>query len=135
MKKIIGMAKASEPIFVYGTLKKNQENGHFLTLANFIGEFVTAESCFGMIKAEVPYIFKKEKGNFILGEVYKVDLDTLTQLDNLEDNGQLYIRELINIRNLNYKAWCYICPKSILQKHNLMENEFKKQSINQILVW
>ena len=78
-------------IFVYGTLKKGERNHEaFLSKAQFITNGVIV----GYTLYDLGYFpgIKKTKKGVVEGEVYRVSLDTLHQIDLLEDEGDLYSR-------------------------------------------
>lgn len=81
-------------IFVYGTLKRNQINHHFLNDAKYINDGVLNGYKMWNLGS---YPAIKEGVGFVLGEVYEVDEDTLFEIDKLEDEGVLYKKVLESI--------------------------------------
>lgn len=93
--------KMSHYVFVYGTLKRNEPNHHWLTetkngTGTFVGEAKTANKYPLIIgtKYNIPFLlFKPGVGHNVSGEVYEVDDKMLSNLDILEDHPNYYIRE------------------------------------------
>lgn len=88
-------------VFVYGTLKKEQPNHHWLTnLENGVSKFISEGTTvikFPLIIAtsrNIPFLLdKKGYGNKIEGEVYQVDEKMRSNLDILEKYPDIYDRE------------------------------------------
>lgn len=97
-------------VFVYGTLKRGKSNHHFLSGAEFIAEAVAQEV--GTLSNTSPPSFARgePKAN-LLGEIYKVDADTLRDLDYLEGHPNFYYRtqyRAVSIEDSEvYRVWCY----------------------------
>ncbi|XP_014363973.2 putative gamma-glutamylcyclotransferase CG2811 isoform X1 [Papilio machaon] len=97
--------KMSEKVFVYGTLKKNEPNHHWLTdQKNGVSKFiVNGQTCqrYPLIigtKYNIPFVlYKPGVGYHVQGEVYEVDEKMMSNLDILEDHPNYYIREIDNI--------------------------------------
>lgn len=91
-------------VFVYGTLMKDLGNHRLLKKGSaFIGTALTRGSDYMMYRnvgGSYPYVsqtsrtVKGQGGQHILGELYQVDLDTLSEIDRLEQNGFHYERHL-----------------------------------------
>ncbi|KUG02916.1 hypothetical protein ASZ90_019692 [hydrocarbon metagenome] len=85
-------------VFVYGTLMKNCYNHQaYLAGQRYLGRAVLpgyALYNLGSYPGVIPDIREK-----VLGEVYEINRQVLEQLDQLEDNGRLYIRKF---------AWVWI---------------------------
>lgn len=84
----------SEKIFVYGTLMSDQSNHFYLNKegVKFLGKGKV--DGFGLYNV-TPYYpgVIKEKSESVLGEVYEVPEECLREIDRLEGNGSLYLRE------------------------------------------
>ena len=79
-------------IFVYGTLKKGGCNHHFLKDSEFVKNDVLKDH-----SIYVPDLFNfplllEDEGGKVHGEIYKIDDNTLANLDMLESEGSLYNR-------------------------------------------
>ena len=100
-----------EKVFVYGTLMKNRSNHHLLENQKFVGTAVAEGIALYDVTPYYPAAVRKPNSK-VIGEVYEVDADTLSELDELEDNGVLYQREIIPVTILESKntvnAWIYL---------------------------
>lgn len=85
-------------VFVYGTLKRGYENHHLLAHSVFIGRASTA-SPYRMLDGEYPVLRDTGTDKFpIAGEIYEVDPQTLSALDELEGLAEgLYDRIEIDV--------------------------------------
>ncbi len=91
-------------IFVYGTLRKGENNHHLLEKSEYLGLFETDPdyqlvdlgSYLGMIKGN----------SKITGEVYRIDDQLLAQLDVLENVPDEYHRETMDTPY--GVAWIYL---------------------------
>jgi gamma-glutamylaminecyclotransferase len=104
----------SHLVFVYGSLQRGEHNHGLLHAAEYRGE-ARSERQFRLYAfRHYPALVRDENDpRAIVGEVYAVDEATLRILDRLEDNGQLYQRELIDVDSLErpnerLRAWVYI---------------------------
>lgn len=107
-------------VFVYGTLKTNFPNYHFLQnvekgVSRFIGMGKTTEKFPMVIDSpyHIPFIlYKPGHGKNITGEVYEVDDKMLGCLDEIESHPHLYRRTAINVEmvdsNERMDIECYI---------------------------
>ncbi|AEA33723.1 gamma-glutamylcyclotransferase family protein [Hippea maritima] len=104
-------------IFVYGTLKRGYSNHHFLEKlkAQFLRESLTKEMyCLAVNFA--PFAIKeckKELKGKIVIEIYSIDKNKISLLDEFEDAPRFYVRQLIKDIN-NQKGWLYFLPKERL---------------------
>lgn len=121
-------------LFVYGTLKQQQVNHEYLKSSCYMGNYITAEPDYGMLVGEVPYVYRKHNGNYISGEVYKINEEVLNFLDIFEENNHVYQRNLIAIDRLTQPAWCYLLLPSNLKDYSLHYKE-KMNGKNKILSW
>ncbi len=99
---------------VYGTLKHGNHNDHFMLNSNFVGSGETVER-FPMVNNSnktFPYLYEVPgKGFNVVVEVYKVDDDTLRQLDIHEGVSipeRAYYRAMTNIK-LNHSGKIIPC--------------------------
>ena len=94
-------------VFTYGTLMKNERNHHLLNDNDYVCD--AEVSNFKMFNlGRYPGIYP---GNgTILGEIYLVDDQTLAHLDELEEEGSLYIRQQVQAKSLDktYEVFIYV---------------------------
>jgi gamma-glutamylcyclotransferase (GGCT)/AIG2-like uncharacterized protein YtfP len=88
------MGNERQLVFVYGTLRKGEINHNLLESSEFIGGYVTEPKFELHDLGEYPGLV--EGTSSIVGEVYRVNDETLAQLDILEDVPIEYRRELID---------------------------------------
>ncbi|XP_075165105.1 putative gamma-glutamylcyclotransferase CG2811 isoform X2 [Haematobia irritans] len=145
------MSKVSDKlfkVFVYGTLKRNEPNHHWLTrqengYARFVAEGSTNEK-FPLVvgtRYNIPFLLdKRGLGNNIQGEIYEVDEKMFGNLDILEDYPNYYDREIQKITtatNESVPCWLYLIrnfPAKLLEKphlsayHNTKEQPYRERS-------
>lgn len=109
----------SSLVFVYGSLKQGLGNHIFLEegVSEFVGRDML-EGKFTMVDLTwypgvVNTLAEGSEGR-ILGEVYRVDLDTLHALDGLEGHPSFYRRVLTKTRYGD--AWVYYLPPTYLSE-------------------
>ncbi|CAH2056273.1 unnamed protein product, partial [Iphiclides podalirius] len=133
-------------VFVYGTLKKQEPNHHWISdpkngQSKFIavGRTSTKYPLIIATKYNIPFVlFKPGVGYHIEGEVYEVDNKMLGQLDILEDHPNYYIREIDNIdikkdysnEKETIRCWIYFLKnfKEELLSKPMLENYSSKGS-------
>lgn len=125
-------------VFVYGTLMRgNREHENFLSEAQFAGNFV-AEGFQLFDFGSYPRVIHSEIDK-IKGELYIIDSKTLEKLDELEDEGNLYIRKLISVSNDNnevQEAYTYVYNKNVPQNVKVhFENQSKVEIKRSDYVW
>lgn len=103
----------SQFVFVYGTLKAGHRNHRLLDHADQIAVNVRLE---GFLMFDVAGAFPAvvRGSSTIIGEVYRIDDETLADLDYLESNGRLYCRELVDVAGV--KAWIYLYNRPVRDK-------------------
>ena len=86
------------PLFVYGTLKRGFSNHDFLsgTDSKFLGKAQTTEP-FALYVGNFPYVTSREPVCPIKGEVYMVDAETLSKIDELEEHPNWYKRGITEV--------------------------------------
>lgn len=91
-------------VAVYGTLKRDEVNHHFLDSSMYSGRFIIGGwDMFSIPGGGFPYIVKGD-GNIVV-EVYTVDDNTMRNLDGLEGYPRFYDRE--EIHTPAGPAWIY----------------------------
>ena len=85
-------------VFVYGTLKRGHQRNHALVNQTFIGSATTAADYRMYDLGSYPGLIEVESGSGdqIQGEIYRVDLACLRQLDQIDavDQGLYERREI-----------------------------------------
>lgn len=109
-------------VFVYGTLKKGGKLSYYLSSQKFLGAFKTAPryrlyniSWFPGLKED------EDNGKEIEGELYEVDAECLTVLDQVEGAPTFYERKAITIQN----------PPNFEDGENLIQSYFYKGDISE----
>ncbi|XP_053629264.2 putative gamma-glutamylcyclotransferase CG2811 isoform X2 [Cherax quadricarinatus] len=122
-------------VFVYGTLKRNEPNHHWLTNkengeARLISKGTTQEKYPLVIgsRFNIPYVLAApDIGENIEGEVYEVDNKMLSMLDMLEDHPEYYERKIKKIclkdSDEVIDCWIYLL---FMYKQQMMELPFLK---------
>lgn len=122
-----------QPVLVYGSLKKGFINNSMLMQSQFISEAYTEGNTYRMFGVNrgtgfnFPVVLdrdsteRKTEGH-IFGEVYMVDTKTLMRLDRLENNGTMYERRIVKVRNPDawdkpFDAWMYVGVQDFWRKH------------------
>jgi len=102
-------------LFVYGTLKKQFSNHHYLRGAQYLGKGRTLHK-YGMYVNGIPYVIKDQPTSFIYGELYQVEAEQLERIDRLEGHPEWYCREQVQIVDTckqQVTAWLYFFPDRI----------------------
>jgi len=103
---------STQTIFVYGTLKRNFHNHHYLETSQYLGTGYT-KSKYALYTAGIPFLIKADPVSHVHGELYEVNAVTLKQLDRLEGHPDWYCREqveIISATNQTITAWLYFNP-------------------------
>src|SRR5438094_10527046 len=96
-------------LFVYGTLKRGLRNNHFLAGQKFLGEARTVPRYRLYDGGPHPCLVEDSQGGVaVRGEIWHVDEDTLTRLDELEDAPRLFARCPIDIAGLAAPVVTYL---------------------------
>ena len=94
-------------VFTYGTLLKGERNHHLINDNDYVCD--ASVSGFEMFNlGRYPGIYHGD--GIVNGEIYLVDDKTLKKLDELEEEGSLYIREEVIAKsdNQEYKVYIYV---------------------------
>ena len=100
-------------LFTYGTLMKGQRASGLMEGCKYVGDGVLQG--YGLYEAgEYPAAVPVEGFN-VYGEVYEIDDGMLKDFDAYEDEGDLYIRKLLEIEMDQGKmdAWVYEYNRSV----------------------
>lgn len=99
-------------IFVYGTLRKEQNNHGYLADSRYLGKGKTVEK-FALFASTIPFVEKNNSVSQIIGEAYVVNDTVLRRIDSLEGHPNCYKRELVYIQLDSgeiIQAWIYFYP-------------------------
>jgi gamma-glutamylaminecyclotransferase len=80
--------------FVYGTLRKEGSRGHVLKTSKFLGQRKTKPEFFLFDLGSFPAMVKGGKTE-VIGELYDISPDVLSQLDMIEGHPGFYRRTKI----------------------------------------
>lgn len=121
-------------LFVYGTLRQQFGNHHFLSNAIFLGNATTELKYVMHASSSIPFVSQSQAVSHIVGEVYEVDAQTLANLDRLEgckvitqeplqfDANSWYTREQIPVRltdaGTSLRVWMYFNEHET--RHNII---------------
>lgn len=83
-------------VFVYGTLKRGYSNNVLMKNSEYLGLGITTKK-YAMYENGIPYVCESKEHTKIVGEVYKVDKQTLKSLDSLEGHPEWYKRKEIKV--------------------------------------
>jgi len=103
---------STQTLFVFGTLKRNFHNHHYLETSLFLGTGYTKNK-YAMYSKGIPVVFSSNPISHIHGELYEVDPATLKQIDMLEGHPDWYCREQVEVMsetNQIITAWLYFYP-------------------------
>lgn len=119
--------KSHHLVFVYGTLKRGKSNHYLMKDAEYVCPGWTKLRCFHMwqtkakspVHASYPVAMitansDEQEAKAIQGEIFKVDVPTMRDLDMLECNGSLYRRYRFKIicgdrfKDQETTAWMYV---------------------------
>jgi gamma-glutamylcyclotransferase (GGCT)/AIG2-like uncharacterized protein YtfP len=108
-------------VFVYGTLKAGRYNHDLLRDAELLGTHVLRGPIAMVDLAHYPCVVQSPEQlpetGAVLGEVYRIDEDTLAGLDLLEGHPSYFRR--VQVETPWKKAWMYTLPASYLE-HGVM---------------
>ena len=111
-------------VFVYGTLRKDQSNQHYLKQCECLGRFDTPEeyALFDLV-AYPAMIFGKKS---VVGEVYIINDEILESLDRLEDVPVEYRRE--QIETIFGSAWVYLYQLDLTANKEIFSGDWCKRN-------
>lgn len=120
-------------VFVYGTLKQGYGNNRLLKTATFLGPAISVENNYQMQDHGFPILWQNEgSGARVMGEVYRINEEQLTNCDHLEGNGRMYTRAersfmLLKRGGSVVTAWVYLW--------NLGHYDDDIEPIEGVLIW
>lgn len=95
----------TEAVFVYGTLRKGERANSMLQNSVYCGKYYLKD-CAMYDLGSYPGI-KDDEGEYVIGEVYFIDDETLKRLDRYEGEGSLYERRTVTACNGKGRMDCY----------------------------
>lgn len=101
-------------IFVYGTLRRGFHNHYYVKACRFLGRATTAEAYAMYVSGGIPSLVAGEARYRVTGEVYRVDVATLRNLDALEEHPRVYRRQeadIVTDDGAARRAWVYFARR------------------------
>lgn len=112
-------------VFVYGTLKRGGYNHHYLSKAEFLGDYCTPPKYAFYDLGYYPAMTGEDKRIAVKGEVYQIDKKTIRELDILEGVPDLYDR--ITIRCGKYgQCYTYVMQRAPNNTPLILNGEWTK---------
>ena len=102
------MNQEKQLVFVYGTLRRGEENHRMIVGNTILGNTLTDERYTMYDLGEYPAVIQNGK-SAIIGEVYDISTDLLATLDKLEECPDYYRR--LYIDTPYGKAWMYVLSR------------------------
>lgn len=97
-------------IFVYGRMRRGEENHHFLSQARFLRDAATA-ACFDLVDlGGLPGLIEGGTSS-VQGELYLVTSSLLSMIDELEDHPETFRRTRLELSDGSF-ADGYVMPRS-----------------------
>ena len=103
----------TRPVFVYGTLMQGQRANHLLSGSDYAGIFrLDGFSIYHL--GSYPGIVPGGE-DFVLGELYFVSEEMITQMDRYEREGELYLRKTVLLKagQLLQEAQVYVYNRDV----------------------
>jgi len=107
-------------VFVYGSLRKGRGLNPVLSSSEFVGEFKTKPKYTMYSLGAFPCIVKSGNTS-IVGEIYKISLETERRLDMIEGVPQLYQKGKVDIDG-HKDVIAYFMKKSSVKGLNKVDN-------------
>lgn len=112
-------------IIVYGSLRRKQGNSHWMTNAQWLGDYqVEGYELYNL--GHYPGVIPGE--GTIEGEVYRIDATTLGELDALRTKGGEYKRQLVSTPYGS--AWMYIYQRSVAGRPQIPSGDWLERGEN-----
>ena len=112
-------------IIVYGSLRRKQGNSHWMTNAQWLGDYqVEGYELYNL--GHYPGVIPGE--GTIECEVYRIDATTLGELDALRTKGGEYKRQLVSTPYGS--AWMYIYQRSVAGRPQIPSGDWLERSEN-----
>lgn len=110
---------------VYGTLRKNYGNHHYLKNADFIGLGKTINK-YRLRARGIPFVDKTPNTHITI-ELYSVNDVELANIDRLEGHPTTYKRELteVKVNDTIYNAWLYFYNHDLEYVTEINDGDYK----------
>jgi gamma-glutamylcyclotransferase (GGCT)/AIG2-like uncharacterized protein YtfP len=107
-------------VFVYGTLMRGRSNHWYLRDSIYLGDgIITGYALYDL--GSYPGVVASEKDR-VKGELYSIDKETLKRLDDLEEEGDLYLRQFTQVALDDGKiedAYIYVCSHPVTSNNKV----------------
>ncbi|WCL47533.1 gamma-glutamylcyclotransferase family protein [Leptospira sp. GIMC2001] len=117
-------------IFVYGTLRSNGSNHFRMKNCELIAGNVRIRNYRMYSKKDYPIISKSIEFSTIVGDIFEIENQLLTELDRYEEIGT---NEYKRIWDNDNGFWIYVSPKEILGLESIPDGDwidfFEKNSV------
>ena len=111
-------------VFVYGTLKSGfSANKRYLNPDDLLGEYKTADAFTMVGMGGYPGVIM-EGNTTIIGEVYEVDDDTLSHLDDYEGHPGFFSRKYTYIPGIAEPCYIYVLSSIYLSRDKIITGEW-----------
>jgi gamma-glutamylcyclotransferase (GGCT)/AIG2-like uncharacterized protein YtfP len=97
------------PVFIYGTLRRDERNHAQLDGARFVGHAYTAPRYALVDLGEYPALLEGGT-DAVHGEVYEVEPSHLERLDAFEEHPTVYVRRSIELEG-GRRVFAYVLPR------------------------
>ena len=105
MNSMEELNQVKQLVFVYGTLRKGEENHPLLADSKFLGKAVSARKYTMVDLGDYPAVIQQGEST-ISGEVYVISIETLAKLDILEEYPDYFQRIIVSTPYGD--AWMYV---------------------------
>ena len=107
------MENRKHAVFVYGTLMRGERAAHMLAQYEYIGEFTLQD--YALYQVSYYPGIKEVPGAYVTGEAYLVDDACIKAMDEYENEGTLYLRKKVQIRNEkeSMEAFVYVYNQDV----------------------
>lgn len=100
-------------LFVYGTLKRGLQNQHFMAGQRFVREAQTLPRYRLYHFGWHPGMVEVEDGVAVQGEIYEMDAEALTKLDEYEGHPEQFLRRPVLLQHFFEQVDAYFFNQAI----------------------
>jgi gamma-glutamylcyclotransferase (GGCT)/AIG2-like uncharacterized protein YtfP len=108
-------------VFVYGTLRRGSARAMSITFPNsrFVADAKVSGSLYDL--GAYPGLLLDESNLLVIGEVYEVDNETLSKLDDFESSSHYWRKQVkISLGATTKKCWIYAPNPEAFSRHTLI---------------